>query len=784
MPPPVISALDRAARAPATGTPPADGTGPDDTDPDLDLYEPYELSEQPVPGACEPGAAAPAPAHLASPQQPGQQGTVPARPGPVPIGIRGGQEITADPAALGGLGLTGPGAPAAARAILAGLLARPPRGPGGTPAEIIIPAPDAARLLPGPARQRAHPPIRGVWVPPSLDTALDEAEAMIVRRARTADGDDGPQAAAVVLAAAPGPAAAQRLAGITAAGRDLGIAVILLGDWPHGTTCHITAGGLISGVTPPQAGLAGTEAYHLEAADLAVIIAQLDQAREPSGEDGPAAPGPPEPGQPHLLSARAAPGPAQAAAPHCPPQHPAGAAGHGTGPGPAGTPVRISVLGPLQITAAGREIGTGLRKARELLAFLAVHPDGASGEAISEALWPGSDPGRGAGQRNLALRKAREMLRTAAGLPAPMWILNASGRYRLDPALTGTDLQAFSDALEAARNASGDARLAACRQAVALYRGELAEGDGIRVGRAVRRGRPPPRPGRLDRHRRDPPAPPTPTRPCPPWRRPSATTPTTSTCTCGSCGCRPQRAAPRPSAGRWPCWNRNSPTSASRPAPRPGRPPPPCSPPPDPHQASNPVAGSTSGAPGDPAGERAPSRTRLDPPPAATLPSPRRDRSRPAQGSATARPTVPAAFRIPAALRSEWQTGTARQVRFTQPGGGHERHGRSRTPHAACGPARIFSAVSPALPAPRSGGRTHHAASLSQRPPPEAPRRSGDPPRESRTRRPFRTASYSVLLSVYLPTPEPPGPGNAQAVPGINLRVNSQTYIRAQLVKQ
>ena len=136
------------------------------------------------------------------------------------------------------------------------------------------------------------------------------------------------------------------------------------------------------------------------------------------------------------------------------------------------------MLGPLQITAAGREIGTGLRKARELLAFLAVHPDGASGEAISEALWPGADPGRAAGQRNLALRKAREMLRTAAGLPAPMWILNAAGRYRLDPALISTDLEAFSQALETARNASGDARLAACRRAVALYRGELAEGTG------------------------------------------------------------------------------------------------------------------------------------------------------------------------------------------------------------------------------------------------------------------------------------------------------------------
>jgi hypothetical protein len=42
-------------------------------------------------------------------------------------------------------------------------------------------------------------------------------------------------------------------------------------------------------------------------------------------------------------------------------------------------------------------------------------------------------------------------------------------------------------------------------------------------------------------------------------------------------------------------------------------------------------------------------------------------------------------------------------------------------------------------------------------------------------RRTFRTASYSALLYVYLPTPEPPDPANAQAVPGINLRVNSQT---------
>ena len=161
------------------------------------------------------------------------------------------------------------------------------------------------------------------------------------------------------------------------------------------------------------------------------------------------------------------------------PPPPAGAAGQGTGPGPAGTPVQISVLGPLQITAAGREIGTGLRKARELLAFLTVHPDGATGEAISEALWPGAPPGHGTRQRNVALRKARELLRGATGLTTPMWITLTAGRYRLDPALTGTDLQRFQAALETARTAGDDqARLAALRQAVACYRGPLADGAG------------------------------------------------------------------------------------------------------------------------------------------------------------------------------------------------------------------------------------------------------------------------------------------------------------------
>ena len=55
-PPPVISALDRAARGPGAGTALPDGTSPDDTGPDLDLYEPCE---QPFPSPREAGGPHP-----------------------------------------------------------------------------------------------------------------------------------------------------------------------------------------------------------------------------------------------------------------------------------------------------------------------------------------------------------------------------------------------------------------------------------------------------------------------------------------------------------------------------------------------------------------------------------------------------------------------------------------------------------------------------------------------------------------------------------------------------
>jgi DNA-binding SARP family transcriptional activator len=523
--PAVITALRRAAR-PAPAHTPDEDAGPDPgatpvTDPYLDPYDDTS------PGPDQPGESLPGGRPAPRPELPGQApphaaaagtGPPPARePGTIPLGVRGTSEAALDVAALGGLGLTGPGAPAAARAVLAALLAQAQAAQAGMSPAIIIPAADATRLLPG--EDAAGVP--GVSVPASLEAALDEMEAALLSQARTTgalgSGDDPQVTASAAGTSGPGPAliatcdpgTTQRLRGILDSGRTLGAAAILLGPWQPGVTCQVAADGMITDVTPPAAGLEGIRLFSLAAAEAAAITAVLREARgtppampvlaRPAAARPPArraaevprqtrpaaaspylpAPAMPAPARPARAAdappepeprAVATPAPAAGAAP--------AADGEAAVPGTA-RPVQLTMLGPLQITAAGQEIGGGLRKARELMAFLAVHPDGASGEAISEALWPESDASHATSQRNLALRKARDMLRTATGLTAPMWFLHAAGRYRLDPALISTDLWQFSDALDQSRHAGGnDARLAACRKAAGLYHGELAEGAG------------------------------------------------------------------------------------------------------------------------------------------------------------------------------------------------------------------------------------------------------------------------------------------------------------------
>jgi DNA-binding SARP family transcriptional activator len=466
-----VAAMRRAARlrgAPpdSPGHPHRQACGPD----------PSLLSPRPAPP--DPGLARPPVSGLLFPEarvtDPGRPGGTPDRgrpgtarrrtrssPGRCPLGHRDSQEICVDLAAYGGLGLTGPGAPGAARSILASLLGCGlPARPHG-PADVIVPASGVSLLLPG----DRPGDLAGVVISPSHDAALAAAEELILRRTRLLDNHHDPQLPPAALFATADRPAIPRLAAIAQNGRTAGVAVIVLGDWPAGTTCHVAADGSASSSDPR---LDGTRLYHLTTTDTAAVLGVLREAG-----------GPPTAAVPAQGGDHPAPVPRPAAPQAGPDPAPATPAARPAMPVTGSRIAHVEVLGPLRITTRGTEITGGLRKARELMAFLAVNPGGASAEAISEALWPDAGTSHATGQRNLALRKARGMLRGAAGQATPMWILHASGRYRLDPTLISTDLSQFTDALNQARHADADqARLAACRAAARLYRGELAEGEG------------------------------------------------------------------------------------------------------------------------------------------------------------------------------------------------------------------------------------------------------------------------------------------------------------------
>ncbi|MGH8897293.1 MAG: AfsR/SARP family transcriptional regulator [Egibacteraceae bacterium] len=105
-------------------------------------------------------------------------------------------------------------------------------------------------------------------------------------------------------------------------------------------------------------------------------------------------------------------------------------------PAPADAPTSVRLLGPLRIEAAGAEVATGLRsKARELLAYLLVHPRGASTEAAADALWPDADPIRSSERFHTTLGNLRSTLRAAADLDGCAIVERKAIRYQIDAAL-------------------------------------------------------------------------------------------------------------------------------------------------------------------------------------------------------------------------------------------------------------------------------------------------------------------------------------------------------------
>ncbi|MGQ0576797.1 MAG: BTAD domain-containing putative transcriptional regulator, partial [Pseudonocardia sp.] len=162
-----------------------------------------------------------------------------------------------------------------------------------------------------------------------------------------------------------------------------------------------------------------------------------------------------------------------------------GAAGNGSERGDR-TLVRITVLGRPQVhwrsdpDAAGgeREITGALQpRTRELLTFLALHPEGARREELADSLWPESPPGRTTSSMNSALTRLRRAVDDATQGAVLDIVVVGDGRVRLDPTVVEVDFWDFDAAVTARRAASTSGqRHDAHRRVVDAYGGTLADG--------------------------------------------------------------------------------------------------------------------------------------------------------------------------------------------------------------------------------------------------------------------------------------------------------------------
>ncbi len=407
----------------------------------------------------------------------------------------------------GGVGLVGPGAPDAARGLLVAAVLAANHSPGT--GRLLITATDLHVLLgTSPGRYRDLP---GLTVVDSIDEVLTHLAANS-SRAPAGDRrlplagrgrqhtDDTAMPLVVFLATAPHRRRRRRLTTLlapsaTPAPDGLVGTLAVLGAWPSGTSWRVDADGTIF-TTNGDARVGGR--LSVLPADIAVDLLNLLATLAAHGRP-----------RAQLIdewqAAQAVPDEIATAPParvdHRPAQVSAVVDRHSDRePAPDNeqrttTGPRLRVLGAVQLrqrtrathrhpglgdvlagdepTAGEPELRLPRSAALQIAAYLAAHPDGATGAALARAVWPGVPAP--ASRLRTTLSTLRISLEQAAGRP----VLRRDGdRYRLDPDAIEVDLWHLQAAVDrAARALTADARHAALREAVAAYTGELAAGE-------------------------------------------------------------------------------------------------------------------------------------------------------------------------------------------------------------------------------------------------------------------------------------------------------------------
>ncbi|GAB3474757.1 OmpA family protein [Nocardiopsis coralliicola] len=351
---------------------------------------------------------------------------------PLDAGGGASERLEVDPARLRGvLGLTGTGAPGAARTALAAIAGR-------TGVRIIATAADLDRLLgtdtPVSAASR-------VFVAEDTDEALHHLHAELLTRL-DADADDDAQPASsyadepdasppVLLIATADRATTQRTEELLAAD-GAPVAALLLSRWPQRalTIDHL---GTVTGGDGDTTALHG--AHWPLTGRAATHTALHASAPLPAPAHAPQSPGETQ----HDADPAAEPVGAST--------FPAKASGEAPAqPARSARPVRLQVLGRIRITVHGAPAAPRRRTALEIATYLSQHPDGVRLDAAIEDMWPAEQVVRATRRAHDAISALRAATRTAGSDV----VLREGDYYRLNPAAVDVDLWDLEALLDSA----------------------------------------------------------------------------------------------------------------------------------------------------------------------------------------------------------------------------------------------------------------------------------------------------------------------------------------------
>ncbi|SEP53804.1 LysM peptidoglycan-binding domain-containing protein [Amycolatopsis saalfeldensis] len=427
-----------------------------------------------------------------------------------PLGVRDGQAIALDLARTQGLGLVGPGAHAAARALIVTVLAH--ATDDGLHTVIVIPAADARTLFGHDLKDRAP---QRLCIVEDLPAALDVLDTELLARTHEADvaWHDPPARAplprngTVLVIAAPTPDTVRRADTILENGAHHGLAGMFLGPWQPGGTAHIRDDGTVETTSPTlKDNLSGARLFTLPGTDARDLLALLhaaepgddDPTRSPAGTtDDSATSQPSRAGNPATSTERgiseyefipAVPdnetaAPTVSAVLDTPALRPAATtttAGHPPTRTSPATRLHLQVLGRLHLTRANADprdlIDAFAPRQREILVYLALHRTGCRRETLTAALWPDAPGERPYNSFHATLSQLRRALRRTTGDDALDLIVLHDGRYGLDPTTVTIDLWQLQDALATSRGGPPADAIAALNRVTELYCADLAEG--------------------------------------------------------------------------------------------------------------------------------------------------------------------------------------------------------------------------------------------------------------------------------------------------------------------